>query len=77
MSNFCESIKHSSIFGFRYSETAEKLYEITNPAKYEKYLRPYHKGEMTVSTPCYYAVKLFTVILKYNRLYVDRWSRGC
>lgn len=60
---FCfESVKHDSISDFRYSETAEKLTEITNPLKYQKYLRPSHKGELIVSSCCY-AIQQFTVIL--------------
>jgi len=27
-----------------YKETADELQQITNPEKYHKYLRPYHKG---------------------------------
>lgn len=29
---------------FRYQETADELRNLTNPTKYHKYLRPYHRG---------------------------------
>lgn len=29
---------------FRYEETADELRNLTNPTKYHKYLRPYHRG---------------------------------